>query len=274
MIAYVIVICTFFILFTLLRILIAKILLRMGKNNVSLSTVNSISLFLTAVIIVIPFYIYIKSLLETDNFEISNFKLEKCVIIKEPDFIDYSKTNEELWVFYSFDIKNTDDDIKNFGLNIDIGLMNFNNMGDYKNLDFRLTFYDSAKKIKKFNLFDDLTLFKQNETLKVICSRELNNEEIKWLTDNIPFNPEIEFRVSGKTSSGDIGLKKINNNIDLTKFKEDILNSYKDPNIVTLEWFRKNTLRGGYKLKKNIWSDKLKDRRIDAIDIHEYFIIK
>ena len=55
----------------------------------------------------------------------SNFKFEKSVLLKSPDFLDESKTDENLYIYYSFDIKNTDSDIKNFKLNNYLELMNF-----------------------------------------------------------------------------------------------------------------------------------------------------
>ena len=249
----------------------------MGKNNVSISTVNFISAFLSIGIIMIPIYMWIKSDLITDKFEISNFRFEKSVLMKSPDFLDHSKTDKILYFFYSFDIKNTDENIKKFKLNSNVELMNFNNMGDFKEFGFQTSFYDNEKKIKKF---DDITLFKQNETLKGYGYFELDEEKIKWVTDNIPFNPEILFKVSGGTSSDEFKYsgEEIKHNIDLTKFKENILNSYKDSNIITLEYFYKDEY-SPLKLKKNIWSDRRKQqgkRETDYInpqEVLEYLFI-
>lgn len=220
---------------------------------------------------------WINSSFETDKFEISNFKFEKSVLLKSPDFLDESKTDENLYIYYSFDIKNTDSDIKNFKLNNYLELMNFNNMGDFKELVFSTSFYDNEKKIKKF---DDINLFKQNETIKGYGFIDLDNEKIKWITDKIPFQPEIKFKVGGGTATDEFkyGIQEIEHNIDLSKFQEDVINSYKDPKTITLEYHKKNKY-SMTSLKKNIWTEKRKKRgkrETDAInpdEILEYLFI-
>jgi hypothetical protein len=222
-------------------------------------------------------YMWINSSFETDKFEISNFKFEKSVLLKSPDFLDESKTDENLYIYYSFDIKNPDSDIKNFKLNNYLELMNFNNMGDFKELVFSTSFYDNEKKIKKF---DDINLFKQNETIKGYGFIDLDNEKIKWITDKIPFQPEIKFKVGGGTATDEFkyGIQEIEHNIDLSKFQEDVINSYKDPKTITLEYHKKNKY-SMTSLKKNIWTEKRKKRgkrETDAInpdEILEYLFI-
>lgn len=277
MLGYIIVGSSFFILYTLIRFTILKTLVKLGKTNVSISSVNFISAFASITIIIIPVYMWINSAFETDKFEISNFKFEKSVLLKSPDFLDESKTDENLYIYYSFDIKNTDSDIKNFKLHNFLELMNFNNMGDFKELVFSTSFYDNEKKIKKF---DDINLFKQNETIKGYGFIDLDNEKIKWITDKIPFQPEIKFKVGGGTATDEFkyGIQEIEHNIDLSKFQEDVINSYKDPKTITLEYHKKNKY-SMTSLKKNIWSEKRKKRgkrETDAInpdEILEYLFI-
>lgn len=277
MLGYIIVGSSFFILYTLIRFTILKTLVKLGKTNVSISSVNFISAFASITIIIIPVYMWINSSFETDKFEISNFKFEKSVLLKSPDFLDESKTDENLYIYYSFDIKNTDSDIKNFKLNNYLELMNFNNMGDFKELVFSTSFYDNEKKIKKF---DDINLFKQNETIKGYGFIDLDNEKIKWITDKIPFQPEIKFKVGGGTATDEFkyGIQEIEHNIDLSKFQEDVINSYKDPKTITLEYHKKNKY-SMTSLKKNIWTEKRKKRgkrETDAInpdEILEYLFI-
>jgi hypothetical protein len=267
MLGYIIAFCSFFILFVIIRTIIAKILVSIGKTNVSIGSVNWISAFISILILCFAVYMWIKSTLETTKFDISNFKIEKSVLLKEPKFTDESKTDETYYFYYNFEIKNNDEDLKKFELFNELILDNFNNMGGFKSISMHTFFYGPDKKIKKF---DEINLFKKGETLRGYGYLELKDEELKWFTDNIPFKSEIKFKIGGGTAKDEFkySAQEIIHKTDLSKLKENILNLYKDPNKITLEYYHKDKY-SPLQLKKNIWSDKMKQkgkRETDAIN--------
>lgn len=258
---YIIVFSSFYILYRLFRLAILKVFVKKEKQNTDSSVVNFISAFLSISIIGLGIYMWINSSLENDNLKISNFKIGKSVIERKPDFSDNKpwensknlKINEKLYVYFSFDLENEGDNIKNFELFNELILNDFNKMGGSKTIFVTVGLYDNSKKPKVFN---DIELFKENETVKGYGYLTLDDEKIKWFTDNISFDPELIFKVMGKNSSDDIISGTIPHKIDLSKLKENILSSYKDPNTIALDYLQKDQY-SPLKLKKNSWSEKM-----------------
>ena len=258
---YIIVFSSFYILYRLFRLAILKVFVKKEKQNTDSSVVNFISAFLSISIIGLGIYMWINSSLENDNLKISNFKIGKSVIERKPDFSDNKpwknsknlKINEKLYVYFSFDLENEGDNIKNFELFNELILNDFNKMGGSKTIFVTVGLYDNSKKPKVFN---DIELFKENETVKGYGYLTLDDEKIKWFTDNISFDPELIFKVMGKNSSDDIISGTIPHKIDLSKLKEYILSSYKDPNTIALDYLQKDQY-SPLKLKKNSWSEKM-----------------
>lgn len=258
---YIIVFSSFYILYRLFRLAILKVFVKKEKQNMDSSAVNFISAFLSISIIGFGLYMWINSSLENDNLKISNFKIGKSVIERKPDFSDNKpwensknlKVNEKLYVYFSFDLENEGDNIKNFELFNELILNDFNKMGGFKTIFVTVGLYDNSKKPKVFN---DIELFKENETVKGYGYLTLDDEKIKWFNDNISFDPELIFKVMGKNSSDDIISGTIPHKIDLSKLKENILSSYKDPNTIALEYLQKDQYSPS-KLKKNSWSEKM-----------------
>lgn len=292
MLGYIIIGCSFFILYTLFKLLFSKILVRKGKNTVSVSTVNLISAFLSISILLFGVYTWINSSLENDDLKISNFKIGKSVIerkqkvdVLEDDPNKKVKIQEKLYVYFSFDLENKGDNIKNFTLFNELILRDFNKMKGSKTVFVTVGLYDNSKKPK---VFDDIELFKENETLKGYGYFTLDDEKIKWFNDNISFDPEIIFKSGGKNSQDEFVSGTIPHKIDLSKLKENVLSSYKDPNTITLEYYLKKNKWGMESdvVKKNIWSTKLlsmfptksvypnKSDNIRPQDILEYLYIK
>jgi hypothetical protein len=258
---YIIVFSSFYILYRLFRLAILKVFVKKEKQNTDSSVVNFISAFLSISIIGLGIYMWINSSLENDNLKISNFKIGKSVIERKPDFSDNKpwensknlKINEKLYVYFSFDLENEGDNIKNFELFNELILNDFNKMGGSKTIFVTVGLYDNSKKPKVFN---DIELFKENETVKGYGYLTLDDEKIKWFTDNISFDPELIFKVMGKNSSDDNISGTIPHKIDLSKLKENILSSYKDPNTIALDYLQKDQY-SPLKLKKNSWSEKM-----------------
>jgi hypothetical protein len=284
MLGYIIAGCSFFILYTLLRLLIAKILIGMGKTNVSISTVNFVSAFISISILGYGVFMWINSTLENDDIEISNFKIEKSVIERKPDFSDSkpwensksTKTTEKFYVYFSLDFVNKGDKIRNFSLFNELILNDFNKMGDSKTIQTVVTLYDNSKKRKEFN---DIQLFNENETLKGYGYFVLDDEKIKWINDNISFEPEIIFKAGGRNSSDESISGTIQHEIDLSKLKEFMSSSYKDPNTIKVEYSQKDQYAPS-KLTNNIWSEKRKKagkkdtNEMGPDEILEYLFIK
>lgn len=262
----------------LLKILIRKVLISIGKNDVSERVVSIISIVITSIIVIVGFYSYYNSITKTNNFEISNFKFERNVILKSPKFIDDSQIEKEVYVYYSFDLKNNIEDIQNFRINPYITLYKFNNMDQLKSLNTQVRFFDSSK---KEILFDDLRLFRQNESIKVYGFIKIENENLKWFDQNIPFEPQIEFKVSGGNSSDMLKYsgQSIENTIDISNFREIVSKSLVDPNSINLEYYKKDEY-SPLKLKKNIWSEKRNKKgktdmmSIDPGEIIDYLFIE
>jgi hypothetical protein len=257
MVAYVIVFFSFFILLIIIKKIIVTILIYFGKKDVLISTVNWISVFVSISIICFSAYMWIESTLKNTKFDISKFKIEKCVLLKSPDFTDTSKTYDVYYFYYNFEIKNNDEDLKKFSLYNQMILDNFNNMGGVKTIHPYTTLYGPDNKEKKF---DEINLFKKGEVLKGYGYIELSDEShesLKWFTDNIPFKTEIKFKISGGNAKDKFKSQEIIHNIDLSKFKENILDLYKDSNKITLEYYHKDKY-SPKQLKKNIWSEKMK----------------
>ena len=258
---YVIAFSSFYILYRLFRLIILKVFVKKEKQNMDSSVVNFISAFLSISIIGFGLYMWISSSLKNDNLKISNFKIGKSVIERKPDFSDNKpwensknlKINEKLYVYFSFDLENKGDNIKNFVLFKELILNDFNKMGGFKTVFVTVGLYDNSKKGKVFN---DIELFKENETVKGYGYLTLDDEKIKWFNDNISFDPELIFKVMGKNSSDDNISGTIPHKIDLSKLKENILSSYKDPNTIALDYLQKDQY-SPLKLKKNSWSEKM-----------------
>lgn len=258
---YVIAFSSFYILYRLFRLIILKVFVKKEKQNMDSSVVNFISAFLSISIIGFGLYMWISSSLKNDNLKISNFKIGKSVIERKPDFSDNKpwensknlKINEKLYVYFSFDLENKGDNIKNFELFNELILNDFNKMGGFKTVFVTVGLYDNSKKGKVFN---DIELFKENETVKGYGYLTLDDEKIKWFNDNISFDPELIFKVMGKNSSDDNISGTIPHKIDLSKLKENILSSYKDPNTIALDYLQKDQY-SPLKLKKNSWSEKM-----------------
>ena len=258
---YVIAFSSFYILYRLFRLIILKVFVKKEKQNMDSSVVNFISAFLSISIIGFGLYMWISSSLKNDNLKISNFKIGKSVIERKPDFSDNKpwensknlKINEKLYVYFSFDLENKGDNIKNFELFKELILNDFNKMGGFKTVFVTVGLYDNSKKGKVFN---DIELFKENETVKGYGYLTLDDEKIKWFNDNISFDPELIFKVMGKNSSDDNISGTIPHKIDLSKLKENILSSYKDPNTIALDYLQKDQY-SPLKLKKNSWSEKM-----------------
>jgi hypothetical protein len=240
----------------LLKLLIRKILISTGRNNVSDGVVSIVSIIITSILVISGIYIYYNSITKTNNFEISNFKFEKSVILKSPKFTDDSQIEKQVFLYYSLDLKNNVEDIQNFKINSSVVLNKFNNMDQLKELNTKVRFFDSSN---KEILFDDLRLFKQNEVVKVYGFVEIRDENIKWFTQNIPFEPQIIFNVGGGNSSDNLKYsgQAIENTIDISNFKELVSKSMEDPNTIILEFYKKDEY-SPTQLKKNIWSEKRK----------------
>jgi hypothetical protein len=261
--AYVIVFSSFFILYRLFKLILFKVFVKKEKQNMDNSIVNFFSAFLSISIIGFGIYSWINSTLENDDLKISNFKIGKSVIerkqiddILENDPDKRSKTEEKLYVYFSFDLENKGDNIKNFTLFNELILNDFNKMKGSKTVFVTVGLYDNSKKPKVFN---DIELFKENETLKGYGYFTLDDEKIKWFTDNISFDPGIIFKSGGRNSSDEFIPGTIPHEIDLSELKENVLSSYKDPNTITLEYYLKKNKWGlkNNRLKKNIWSEEL-----------------
>lgn len=260
---YVIVFSSFFILYRLFKLILFKVFVKKEKQNMDNSIVNFFSAFLSISIIGFGIYSWINSTLENDDLKISNFKIGKSVIerkqiddILENDPDKRSKTEEKLYVYFSFDLENKGDNIKNFTLFNELILNDFNKMKGSETVFVTVGLYDNSKKPKVFN---DIELFKENETLKGYGYFTLDDEKIKWFTDNISFDPGIIFKSGGRNSSDEDISGTIPHEIDLSELKENVLSSYKDPNTITLEYYLKKNKWGSKnnRLKKNIWSEEL-----------------
>ena len=207
---------------------------------------------------------------------VSNFRLEKSVRLLSPNFTDHEKIDEDFYVYYSFDIKNNVEDIKNFKLMSYVKFDNFNNMGDFKELLSFVYIYRDKKIVE----FDDINLFKSGETHRVYGVIELNDEKIKWIKDKIPFETKIRFVTSGGTSEDDLKFtgKDVENNVDLTNFQEFVLQTYNDPQTITLEYIKKDEF-SSTTLKNNLWTSKRKKQgkrdsdSITSLEILEYLFI-
>jgi hypothetical protein len=262
----------FILFYYLLKLLIHKILISTGRNNVSDGVVSTISMVISAALALSGIYIYYNSITKTNNFEISNFKFEKSVIIKSPKFTDDSKIEKDIYLYYSLDLKNNVEDVRNFTLFSSVILNKFNNMEQFKELNSKVRFFDSSK---KEILFDDLRLFKQNETVKVYGFIEVRDENFKWFEQNIPFEPQIVFKVGGGNSTDMLKYsgQSIENAIDISNFKEKVSKSIDDPNSVNLEFYKKDEYSPS-QLKKNEWSEKRKKKgKTDMMAIYPEEII-
>ncbi|WP_395616683.1 hypothetical protein [Aquirufa sp.] len=255
---YVVVGCVCYLLYLFIKFFITYILKKNGNIRITDSGINTISSLVLLLIIGLYLYFDIREAKQTSDFEISNFKFEKSIVTKTPDMLENNKVKKKVLVFYSFDLVNKNEAVQNFMISAGLSLKNFNNMDDNKVLNSQLKYFDKSSKEIGFN---DVRLFKENEIIKVYGSIIIEDENLVWFTQNIPFEPEISFMVMGGTSedSRKYGLQNIVNDIDISTIRDLVVNALKDPNTINLEYYIPEEY-ASLKLKNSKWSNMLKQR--------------
>ncbi len=236
----------YFALFYSIEYLISKF----GITEISSNTLKIICSVLSILVMSLLFYRwYINYVGPTKDLVANNFKFEKILKIKTTNSEDRNKIDEFNYVFYSFELTNNNEDLKNFDILSVANFLNFNNMGGSKNLSCYVSVCESnGKKIA----FDEIILFHKGETIKVFGFLQLKDDtELKWINENTPFQPEIKFFVSGGTSKEifKYSAKEIMCDINWATFRDFVKKSSKNPKTITLEYFKSengiNSLRDG-----------------------------
>ena len=275
---YIVIGCVSYLVYLLIKFLITFILRKTGNNSISNSGINTISSLVLLVVLGLYLYFDIRGSTQTNDFEISNFKFEKSIVTKTPDMLENNLIKKKVLLFYSFDLVNKNEDVQNFMISAGLSLDKFNNMDESKVLNSQLNYFDKSKKEIAFN---DVRLFKENESIKVYGSIIIEDENLIWFTQNIPFEPEISFMVMGGTSddSRKYGLQNIENDIDISTIKNVVVKALNDPNTINLEYYFPEEY-APLKLKKSKWSNMLQqkgkrdDSEMDDKEIFDLLIIK
>jgi hypothetical protein len=204
----------------LLDFFFKKILTFYFKEIISIKRINIISTITSILVVLVPYFYYIVILpfLPTTNFEISNFKIYKS-----------QKTSDFTEIYFSYNIKNIDRDLKNVELSSSLILKNFNNMGEDYNVGGGglVEVFDQNDKIVNF---DDIHLFRKNETYRIKGQFYFNEKELSYFENKIPFEKKINIKISGGSSDypNQYLYKEIKHDIDLSNIEDYVLHPTKN----------------------------------------------
>ena len=239
------------VLFIIFRVVLW--LLRMMFPKLRLYPALWIAILITTIVAGIGIYFYyLKTEGPIDEVALSDFRLEKTIMTRsESPAVTESipaSVREELFVFYSFDITNLDEDFKSLDVGMKVNLRNFNNMGGTKSLftgsavpvlaGDQTTFKDLSA-LPLDPVVSELNPFRRGQTIRIYSYIRLvrsqgglarQEDEIAWLEQQLPFNPELSFLLSAATASdasvvGKYFLRQIAHQVEPQEFQRTLYNS-------------------------------------------------
>ena len=161
----IVIIFIYILLFRIFKYIISLLFVLSGnENSKSIKYLNKIASFLSISTIGICIFLYFYyEFGPTNSITIKNFKFDKIICKRAPDFLHMDKSKDEYFILYSCEFTNTDNDLINFRINSTLYFREFNNINEQKAVRSSIHIFDSNMNAIEF---DDINLFHKGETIK------------------------------------------------------------------------------------------------------------